>query len=147
MKIFISYSIQAVSQFAKELKSNFKDMPGVAEVFICEEDISAGEVWGEHIGKKLNDCDAFIPIITQEYLNSKPCYQEIHHAYYNKEKKRHIFPILIKDRKPEYEKGEYGRNIQMMVSTVQYTTFKTTKVEQDIFDKFLADIMQKVLGE
>ena len=147
MKIFISYSTKEVSQFAKELKSNFKGKPGVAEVFICEEDISPGEVWVEHIAKKVNDCDAFIPIITQEYLNSKQCYEEIHFAHYNKEKKRHIFPILIKDRKPEFEKGQYGGDIQMMVNIVQHTTFKTTKVEQDVFDKFLEDIKQKVLGE
>ena len=57
-----------------------------------------------------------------------------------------LYNIII-DCKPEYEKSEYGRDIQLMVSTVQYTTFKTTKVEQDIFDKFLAYIMQKVLSE
>ena len=145
MKIFISYKVGEVSQFAKELKSQLKDKPGVAEVFICEEDVLPGEVWGEYIARKVNDCHAFIPIITQEYLDSKPCYQEIHHAHYNQEK--HIFPILIKDRKPEYEKGKNGRDIQLMVNQVQYTTFETTEVEQETFDKLLAAIKQKVLGE
>ena len=145
MKIFISYKVREVGQFAKELKSQLKDKPGVADVFICEEDVYAGDKWGEKIARKVNDCDAFIPIITQEYLDSQPCYQEIHHAHYNQEK--HIFPILIKDRKPEYEKGKYGCDIQLMVNQVQYTTFETTKVEQETFDKFLAAIKQKVLGE
>ena len=131
--------------FAKELKSQLKDKPGVAEVFICEEDVSAGDTWGEKIARKANDCDAFIPIITQEYLDSKPCYQEIHHAHYNQDK--HIFPILIKDRKPEYEKGKYGGDIQLMVNQVQYTTFKTTQLELETFNTFLAAIKQKVLGE
>ena len=147
MKIFISYStkIDEVSQFAKELKSKLKDKPGVAEVFVCQEDVLAGEVWGEYIARKVNDCHAFIPIITQEYLDSKPCYQELHHAHYNE--KKPIFPILIKDRKPMYENGKYGQDIKFMVTLVHFTTFETTKVEQDTFDKFLAAIKQKVLGE
>ena len=145
MKIFISYKVGKVSQFAKELKSQLKDKPGVVEVFICEEDVLPGDTWGEKIARKANDCDAFVPIITQEYLDSKPCYQEIHHAHYKQ--KKPIFPILFKDREPTYENGEYGHDIQIIVNLVQYTRFETTKVEQETFDKFLAAIKQKVLGE
>ena len=97
MRIFISYStkIPKVRQFAKELKAKLKDEPGVAEVFICEEDVPVGEVWPQYIAKKVKDCHAFIPIITQEYLDSQPCHQEIHDANYAH--KRNIFPILIED--------------------------------------------------
>ena len=86
MKIFISYSakIDKVSKFAKELKTNLKRERGVVEVFICQdpEDIPAGTVWDNLIATKVKDCDAFIPIITQEYLDSTPCHLEIHDAHY-----------------------------------------------------------------
>ena len=149
MKIFISYStkIDKISQFAKELKTNLKHERGVVEVFICEdqEDLPAGTVWDNFIATKLKDCDVFIPIITQEYLDSTPCYEEIHAAHFIH--KKDIFPILFDDCKPEHEKGKNGMAIQSIVKRVQYTTFKTTHVEHPTFDNLLAAIKQKVLGE
>ena len=149
MKIFISYStkIDKVSNFAKELKTNLKRERGVVEVFICEdpENIPASTVWANVIATKVKDCDAFIPIITQEYLDSIPCHQEIHDAHYIY--KKDIFPILFEDRKPEYEIGQNGMAIQSIVKRVQYTTFKTTIVEHPTYDDLLAAIKQKVLGE
>ena len=145
MKIFISYStkIVKVSQFVKELKAELKHEPGVAEVFICEEDIPLGEVWAMYIAKKLNDCDAFIPIITQEYLDSRPCHQEIQDACYTH--KKPIFSILIKDCELDYKNSNYGLAIQAIVKGVQYITFKTTKVEHPAYDNLLAAIKQMVL--
>ena len=137
MKIFVSYStkIDKVRQFAKELKTKLEQEPVVAEVFICEEDIPI----------KIKNCDAFIPIITQEYLDSSPCHQEIHDASYTY--KKPIFPILIGDCKPEYEKGKYGLAIQMIVTSLPYSTFKTTNVEYPIYDNLVAAIKRMILGE
>ena len=147
MLIFISYSatINDVSQLAKELKTNLEAKPYVAEVFICEEDIPAYVIRRDYITKKISDCDIFIPIITQEYLDSKQCYQEILEAHYIN--KKYIFPILIQDCKLEYENVERACHIQFIVSQFQCATFKTTEVEQDTFDKSLAAIKQTVLGE
>ena len=147
MKIFISYStkIDKVSQFAKELKTKLNHEPGVAEVFICEEDIPIGEVWDVYIARKVKDCDAFIPIITQEYLDSPSCHKEILDASYTY--KKPIFSILIGDCKLEYENGKYGLAIRSIVTSVQYITFKTTKLEDLAYNHLLAAIKQKVLGE
>ena len=149
MKIFISYStkIDDISQFAKELKTNLKPERGVVEVFVCQDpgDIPAGTVWDNFIATKVKDCDAFIPIITQEYLDSTPCHQEIGDAH--SIHKKDIFPILFKDRKPEYEKGKYGMAIQSIVKRVQCTYFETTKVEHPTYDNILAAIKQTLLGE
>ena len=147
MKIFISYStkIPKVSQFAKELKSKLKYEIGVAEVFICEEDIPVGVVWSQCIAGKVKDCNAFIPIITQEYLDSPSCHQEILAAYYTH--KKNIFPILIEDCNLEYGKGKYGTAIQSIVTQVQFIIFKTTKVENTKYAKLLVAIKEVVLGE
>ena len=147
MKASYSTKIDKVSQFAKELKTNLKPECGVVEVFICEdpEDLPACTVWDNFIATKVKDCDAFILIITQEYLDSTRCHEEIHAAHFIH--KKDIFPILFEDRKPEYEKGKYGMAIQSIVKRVRYTTFKTTKVEHPTYDNLLAAIKQKVLGE
>ena len=147
MKIFISYStkIDNVRQFAKELKTKLKHEPGVAEVFICEEDIPISVVLNEYMTRKVKECNAFIPIITQEYLDSPRCHQEIHDASYTY--KKLIFPILIKDCEPEYEKGQYGLAIQLIVSPLSYSTFKTTNVEHPIYDNLVAAIKGMILGE
>ena len=142
MKIFISYStkIDKVSQFAKELKTKLKHEFWVAEVFICEEDIPVGESLAQCISREVKYCHAFIPILTQEYLDSGQCYQEIHDACYTH--KKPIFPILIEDCKLDYDKSTDGLAIQNIVSTVQFITFKTTKVEHPIYDNLLAEIKQ-----
>ena len=97
MRIFISYStkIDKVSKFAKELKSKLKVELGVAEVFICQdpENIPAGAVWANVIAKKVKDCNAFIPIITQEYLDSTPCQQELQDAHYTHKKTYLSYPL------------------------------------------------------
>ena len=146
MKIFISYNtkIDKVCQFAKELKSKLKGEPGVAEVFICQEDILVGEEWDQCIATNVNDCHAFIPIITQEYLDSAPCHQEILVAHYKR--KKPIFPINIKDCKLEYEKSKFGLAIQDMLTGIQYIIFETTKVDHPTYNKLLAAIKTKVLG-
>ena len=99
----------------------------------------------ECIARKVKDCHAFILIITQEYLNSTPCHQEILDACHIHEKP--IFSILFEDSKPEYEKGKYGIVVQVMVRRVQFLTFKTTKVEHPKYDKLLAAIKQIALSE
>ena len=100
---------------------------------------------GQFYGTKVKDCDAFIRIITQKYLDSMPCHQEIGDAHSIHQK--NIFSILFKDRKPEYEKAKYGMAIQSIVKRVQSTYFETLKVEPPTYDNSLAAIKQTVLGE
>lgn len=139
MKIFISYNskIEEVNQFVAKLKEKLEEQIVVEQVFIfqCPEENPAGVVWTENLAKNINDCDAFIAVITQKYLDSKICYKEITYA---DKKEKDIIPILFEDHKLNYEESSYGSSIEMIVTTpLNYICFETTKVESSEYQRLI----------
>ena len=147
MKIFISYNskIKEVNQFVEELKENLEDELGVERVFNfqCSTDNPAGTVWAENLTREINDCDAFIAVITQKYLDSEICLKEIAYA---QKKQKVIIPIIFNDRKPNYEESSFGLSIEMIATVVyNYVVFETTKMESSEY-KRLKQGLRKVMA-
>ena len=138
MKIFISYNsaIEEVNQFVAVLKEKLEEQIVVEQVFIfqCPKEHPAGAVWTENLAKKIRDCDAFIAVITQKYLDSRICHQEITFA---DKKEKDIIPITFKDHELNYEESSYGASIEVIVTTVNYICFKTTTVEDSEYRRLI----------
>ena len=151
MKIFISYnsSIEQVSKFAKDLKTKLLQDDGIDQAFIFQDvdDNPIGHVWSENLGKAISDCDVFIAIITQKYLDSDICHREISYARDTCRPRKPVFPIIFKDQKPNYKEGEYARSIHMIVQQVNYITFQNTSVECPQYGDLLRSIKQKALSK
>lgn len=148
MKIFISYNsaLEEVNQFVAELKEKLEEELGVKRVFIfqCSTDNPAGTVWTENLAREINDCDAFIAVITQKYLDSDICLKEIAYA---QKKQKVIIPIIFNDHKPNYKDGSYGLSIEMIVTAVNYVMFETTKVESSEYKKLKQGLRKVIAGK
>ena len=134
MKIFISYNsrVKEVAGFAKKLESKLKldHEISIDEVFIFENPKKnpSGATWYNKLAEKIRDCDAFIAIITQGYLDSDICYDEFHAAHIKH--KKLIILIIFQDLKPDYKSGKHGAGIEMGVSQKNWVIFKTTDVDE-----------------
>jgi len=89
LKIFLSYSSLDYEQ-AKNLKE-FLEAFGM-DVFLAHTSIEPSKTWEEEIYKSLKECDVFIPLLTNNFKNSKWTDQECGIAY-NEGKK--IIPLMI----------------------------------------------------
>jgi len=89
LKIFLSYS-SLDYELAKEIKS-FLESFGL-NVFLAHTSIEPSLNWVEEIHKNLNDCDIFIPLLTEAFKDSNWTDQESGIAY---DKNKKIFPISI----------------------------------------------------
>ena len=92
-KFFISYCSkdEDVSEFAKEMKRRLEEAGHTAFIFQNPVNNPAGTVWSQHLAEQIENCDAFIAVITQKYLDSKICYKEISHA---SEKEKLLLPVI-----------------------------------------------------
>ena len=75
-ELFVSYGRDPiVSQFVEKLKI---DLEAVGfSVWMDTHDIPAGSDWHGAIGAGLSHCKAIIPVITQKYLSSRYCVNEV----------------------------------------------------------------------
>ena len=91
--IFISYGREVdVSYFVRQLKRDL-EANGYA-VWLDMESIPSGSDWHGAIGTGLQECSAIIPIITQKYVSSRFCMNELYTADGDK---KAIFPIMYED--------------------------------------------------
>ena len=150
MKIFISYNsrVKEVAEFAKKLESKLNELEHEVEIFIFEnpEKNPASATWYNLLGEKIRDCDAFIAIITQGYLDSHMCYEEFFSA--NVTNKKLIIPIVFEDPnlKPDYKKGKLGAGIEMGVKPKNWVKFKTTDVDERASDDKMSPYEQILNG-
>ena len=95
--IFISYGGELdVSQFVKQLKRDLE--ANGYSVWLDLESIPSGSDWHGVIGTGLQECAAIIPIITQKYIGSQFCMNELYTADSDK---KLIFPSCM--RKSTYQ--------------------------------------------
>lgn len=148
MKIFISYSeIEEINRFVGDLKTELEEELGVEQVFNfqCSADNPAGTVWTENLAREINDCDAFIAVITQKYLNSEICCKEVAYA---QKKKKVIIPIIFNDRKPNYEDSSYGLSIEFIATSFyNYVPFETTKMEPSEYKRLKQGLRKVIAGK
>ena len=120
-EFFISYSKdEYVSKFAKEMKRRLEQAGRTAFIFEDPVDNPAGIVWEQHLAEQIENCNAFIAVITQKYLNSNICHQEISYA---SNKKKLLLPIIYYEQ-PQFSTSTYGGAIEMKINKINYIKFE-----------------------
>ena len=146
MKIFISYNSRdvQVNKFVEDLKTKLEKEADIDQVFIFGDsvDIPGGHVRNDIIVimRKIVDCDVFLAVITQPYLDSEICHQEITYACNTHAKK--VFSIIFEDHELNYEVGRYSRSIKMKIPQVNFVTFETTRMETSKYEDLLTGLRQ-----
>ena len=133
-RFFISYCSKDddVSKFAKEMKRRLEQAGHTAFIFQDPVKNPPGRVWSQRLAKEIANCDAFIAVITQKYLKSDICHQEIGYA---SDKKKLLLPVIY--GQPEFSTGaRYGESIEMIIKQVNYIKF-----EGDNFDAVIEELI------
>lgn len=136
--IFISYGREVdVSYFVRQLKRDL-EANGYA-VWLDMESIPAGSDWHGAIGTGLQECSSFIPIITQKYISSRFCMNELYTADGDK---KAIFPIMYED--VDFVSTEAGRALKFIISGINWTMFRPGKEEySDSLQKLIKGMKEK----
>ena len=75
-ELFLSYGRDPVVQrFVEKLKTDLESVGFT--VWLDTHDIPAGSDWHGAIGAGLSRCKAILPLITQKYLGSRYCLNEV----------------------------------------------------------------------
>lgn len=131
--IFISYGREAdVTQFARQLKCDLE--ANGYSVWLDIESIPSGSDWHGAIGTGIHECSSIIPIITQKYVNSRFCMNELYAADSDK---KPIFPIVYEDVNMADTEG--GRALKFIVSGINWTMFRPG---QDDYSNSLQSLIQ-----
>ena len=136
--IFISYGREVdVSYFVRQLKRDL-EANGYA-VWLDMESIPSGSDWHGAIGTGLQECSAIIPIITQKYISSRFCMNELYTADGDK---KAIFPIMYED--VDFVSTEAGRALKFIISGINWTMFRPGKEEySDSLQKLIKGMKEK----
>ena len=119
--VFISYGREVdVTYFVKQLKRDLE--ANGFSVWLDLESIPSGSDWHEAIGAGLHKCSFIIPIITDKYINSRYCMNELYTADSDK---KLIFPVMYED--VELASTEGGRALKFIVSSINWTMFRPGK--------------------
>jgi TIR domain len=75
-EVFLSYS-RADAEFVRKLSAGLRD--GGYDVFY-DEDLTGGQRWWDTLLDHVEQCDGFIPILSESYVESEPCRREASYA-------------------------------------------------------------------
>lgn len=141
--IFISYGREPhVSQFAKQLKRDLE--ANGFSVWLDQEDIPSGKDWHGAIGTGLQDCAAIIPVITQKYIDSRFCMNELYTADGDK---KLIFPIMY-ETNVDLVSTEAGRAVKFIVSGINWTMFRPGLDDySDSLQKLIKGMKESLKGQ
>ena len=136
--VFISYGREVdVSYFVRQLKRDLE--ANGFSVWLDQESIPSGSDWHGAIGTGLNDCTAFIPVITQKYIGSRFCMNELYTADGDK---KLIFPIMYED--VDLVSTEAGRALKFIVSGINWTMFRPGREDySDSLQKLIKGMKEK----
>ena len=136
--IFISYGREVdVSYFVRQLKRDLE--ANGYSVWLDMESIPAGSDWHGAIGTGLQECSAFIPVITQKYVGSRFCMNELYTADGDK---KTIFPIIYED--VDFVSTEGGRALKFIISGINWTMLRPGKEEYtDSLQKLIKGMKEK----
>lgn len=99
--IFISYSREPRSTgHLKKLKESLEGLG--YSVWLDETDIPGGSDWHSAIGTALKHCKAVVALITNRYLSSKYCRNEL---YMGESLHKCILPVLLEDVQDDFDPG------------------------------------------
>lgn len=136
--IFISYGREVdVSYFVRQLKRDLE--ANGYSVWLDLESIPSGSDWHGAIGTGLHECAAFIPVVTQKYIGSRYCMNELYTADGDK---KTIFPIMYED--VDFVSTEAGRALKFIISGINWTMFRPGKDEYgDSLQKLIKGMKEK----
>ena len=136
--VFISYGRELdVSQFVKQLKRDLE--ANGYSVWLDLESIPSGSDWHGAIGTGLQECAAIIPILTQKYIGSRFCMNELYTADGDK---KLIFPIMYED--VDLSTTEAGRAVKFIISGINWTMFRPGKDDYiDSLHKLIKGMKEK----
>lgn len=133
MKIFISYGRETeVVEFVRWLKGELESVG--FDVWLDTQDIAAGGVWREEIGKALKSCDSLIAVITKKYVTSRYCKNELYVA--EKETKT-IYP-LIYDKDWKTVEGSAG--VDYVINSLNWTMFPSGSRDSTSLQKLVSGL-------
>lgn len=113
--VFISYGREMnVTHFVQQLKRDLE-----ANGFKVWLDLESISDWHCAIGTGLHECSATIPVITQKYIGSRYCMNELYTADSDK---KLIFPIMYEDVDLACTEG--GKALKFIVSGINWTMFR-----------------------
>ena len=116
--VFISYGREIDTKyFVKQLKRDLE--ANGYSVWLDLESIPSGSDWHGAIGTGLHECRAFIPVITQKYIGSRYCMNELYTADGDG---KLLFPIMYED--VDFVSTEAGRALKFIVSGINWTMFR-----------------------
>ena len=118
--IYISYSHK--DQEAARALVNRLSSKGINVRF--DEGIEAGTEWVEYIANMVTECAHFMPLISQNYVVSQTCTQELSFAAHLKKK---ILPLYMEDTK-------LPNGIELLLSIYQGVFRSNFGSEQDFFE-------------
>ena len=121
--IFISYGREdGVNKFVRQLKHDLE--ANGCTVWLDLESIPAGSDWHGAIGTALQECSVIIPVVTQKYISSRHCMNELYTADADK---KTIFPVVYED--VDFESTEAGRGLKYIISSINWVMFRPGKDE------------------
>ena len=82
----------------------------------------------------LPSLQAIIPVITQKYIGSRFCINELYTADGDK---KHIFPVMYED--VDFDSTDAGKGIKFVISSINWTMFRPRR---DDYDKSLRVLVQ-----
>jgi TIR domain len=125
---FISYARRDLA-FARYLTEALTDRDG--EVWVDWHDISPGEEWAERIREAIEAADAFIPILTPDWLASSVCQTQFVQA---DELGKRLIPVLRR------ELDEGGAALPKSLQSLSWVSF----LEQDDSEAALTSLHQAI---
>ncbi|CAL1277303.1 unnamed protein product [Larinioides sclopetarius] len=112
--ILISYVHCEATMHARNLKAELQNM-GLDSVFLDIDDIPPGQDWQDVINNALNNCTAFVALVTPRYGETKWTNRE---AKLADDKEKHIIPISFLDKWPPDQ-------LAIQFLSLQYIPWKT----------------------
>lgn len=112
--VFISYKHSDIS-FATKLERQL--LKSGFAVWIDKEGIKAGEHWREEVAEGIDNCFAFIFIVTPASVQSTYCREELEYAYVNG---KPILPVILKD-----STSLLSPEMHSIISAIQWIHFDT----------------------
>jgi len=135
--IFVSHS-NLEKSIATDLKQKLQDTN--MRVFLAHDDIDGGDDWMKELYEKINECDVFIVLLSNNYRQANFCDQETGVAY---SMNKPMIPLSMDDTKPYGFMSKYqSTNLLSPISEDKIVEIKNlvyahTKQGQDIIDNLI----------
>jgi len=133
LRIFLSYSSED-KILAGKIKDYLEQFH--VRVFLAHEDIEPTKEWQEEILHNLNDCDVFLPLLTQNFIKSKWTSQEVGIAFANN---KTIISLQVDITPFGFIAREQGLPINEVIGEFSYKDIIETISKKNILKENLKD--------